>query len=128
MCSICRSTDQVVHECPYFLYSVNVEPVASQSASVPNSYAGAAKAPCTVPFNSTLPSTSKTPEDRGTKEKEKLVEKVKEKENVRSKPATESLSRSHERGRELHMNGRIEIVAITICMSVRTTRTAMDRL
>ncbi|KAK2570152.1 hypothetical protein P5673_004913 [Acropora cervicornis] len=84
MCSICRSTDHIVHECPYFLYSVNVEPVASQSASVPNSYAGAAKAPCTVPFNSTLPSTSKTLEDCGTKEKEKRVEKVKEKENVRS--------------------------------------------
>ena len=57
MCSICRSTDHVVHECPYFLYSVNVEPVASQSASVPNLYAGAATGPCTVPFNSTLPST-----------------------------------------------------------------------
>ena len=70
MCSICHSTGYLMRECLYFLCSVNVVPVVSERASVPNSYAGAAKAPRTVVFNSTLSSTSKTAEDRGTKEKE----------------------------------------------------------
>ena len=102
MCSICHSTGYLMRECLYFLCSVNVVPVVSERASVPNSYAGAAKAPRTVVFNSTLSSTSKTAEDRGTKEKEKRVEKAKEKENVRSKFVSQSSSRIHERGRELH--------------------------
>ena len=47
MCSICRSTSHPVRNCPYLLYSVNVERVSS-SKNVSNSYAGAAKAPRTV--------------------------------------------------------------------------------
>lgn len=51
MCSICHSTGHLMRECLYFLCSVNVVPVVSERASVPNSYAGAAKAPRTVVFN-----------------------------------------------------------------------------
>ena len=50
MCSICRSTSHPVRNCPYLLYSVNVERVSS-SKNVSNSYARAAKAPRTVNNN-----------------------------------------------------------------------------
>lgn len=53
MCSICRSTSHAVRNCPYLLYSVNVEPV-SLSKNVSNSYTGAAKAPRSVVFTPTL--------------------------------------------------------------------------
>ena len=57
MCSICRSTSHAVRNCPYLLYSVNVEPV-SLSKNVSNSYTGAAKAPRSVVFTPTLSSVS----------------------------------------------------------------------
>ena len=74
MCSICRSTSHPVRNCPYLLYSVNVERVSS-SKNVSNSYAGAAKAPRTVAFTTTLSSASKTPENHNPKEKENRREK-----------------------------------------------------
>ena len=88
MCSICRSTSHPVRNCPYLLYSVNVER-ASSSKNVSNSYAGAAKAPRTVAFTTTLSSASKTPENHNPKEKE----------NRREKEVNESL-RSHGRSQE----------------------------
>ena len=90
MCSICRSTSHPVRNCPYFLYSVNVERVSS-SKNVSNSYAGAAKAPRTVAFTTTLSSASKTPENHNPKEKE----------NRREKEVNESL-RSYGRSQESH--------------------------
>lgn len=107
MCSICRSVDHQVHECPYLLFSANVEPVFSQKPSAPSSYAGAAKAPRTVAFQSDLSTASKSREGHErrptekvrerepTKEKEKASEPAKEKER-----AKESSSRSRDHGRE----------------------------
>ena len=88
ICSICRSTSHPVRNCPYLLYSVNVERVSS-SKNVSNSYAGAAKAPRTVAFTTTLSSASKTPENHNPKEKE----------NRREKEVNESL-RSHGHSQE----------------------------
>ena len=86
MCSICRSIDHVVCDWPYLLFSANVECVSSSNTCTSNSFAGAAKAPRTVAFNSNSSLASKTP-DRSSKEKEK--------EN-RGKSTNESSSRNHE--------------------------------
>ena len=75
MCSICHSTDHLVRDCPYLIYSADVEPVP-QSVSVSNSYTGATRAPGTVAFNSTSSAVSKTL-NHGAKEKEKRREKEK---------------------------------------------------
>ena len=66
MCSICRSIDHVVCDCPYLLFSANVECESSSNTSTFNSLAGAAKAPRTVAFNSNSSLASKTP-DRSSK-------------------------------------------------------------
>ena len=71
MCSICHSTDHLVRDCPYLIYSADVEPVP-QSVSVSNSYTGATRAPGTVAFNSTSSAVSKTL-NHGAKEKEGKV-------------------------------------------------------
>ena len=99
MCSICRSVDHQVHECPYLLFCANVEPVFPQKPSVPSSYAGAAKAPRTVAFQSDLSTASKSREghERGPAEKVREREPTKEKEKARAK---ESSSRSRDHGRE----------------------------
>ena len=83
MCSICRLTDHVVCDCPYLLFSANVECESSSNTSTSNSFAGAAKAPRSVSFNSNSSLASKTPE--------------KEKENRKS--TNESSSRNHEHDR-----------------------------
>ena len=75
-----------MHDCPYLVYSADVEPVP-QSVNVSNSYAGATRAPRTVAFNSTSSAVSKTL-NHGAKEKENR----REKENSVSES-----SRSHER-------------------------------
>ena len=102
LCSICRSVDHMLHECPYFCFSANVSVTAQtvQNTSTPSSYAGAAKVPRTVAFNSVLPSVvSKPSEDQRekAKEKEKQVEKRRS-----SELSKESSRRSQERGRESH--------------------------
>ena len=104
LCSICRSIDHVVCECPYFCFSANVSVPAQsvQNASTSSSYAGAAKAPRTVVFQSVLPAVVTRPSgDQGekVKEKEKQAEKTKEKRGA-SEPSRESSRRSSERGRE----------------------------
>ena len=42
MCSICRTIDHVVCDCPYLLFSANVECESSSNTSMFNSFAGAA--------------------------------------------------------------------------------------
>ena len=91
MCSVCRSTDHVVCECPYLLYNANVECASLRNASTSDSYAEAAKASRTVAFNSNLSSASKIPV-RSSKEKE-----YRSREN---KVDESSSRRSHEQGRE----------------------------
>ena len=102
LCSICRSADHMLHECPYFCFSANVSVTAQtvQNTSTPSSYAGAAKVPRTVAFHSVLPSVvSKPSEDQRekAKEKEKQVEKRRS-----SKLPKESSRRSQEREWESH--------------------------
>ena len=84
MCSFCPSIDHVVCDCPYLLFSANVECESSSNTSTSNSFAGAVKAPRTVAFNSNSFLAPKTP-DRSSKEKENR------------KSTNESSSRNHER-------------------------------
>ena len=103
LCSICRSVDHLVYECPYFCFSANVSVTVQtvQNASTPSSYAGAAKAPRTVAFHSVLPSVpSKPSEDQGEKARGKeKQERTKEKRRT-SEVSKESSRRSYERGWE----------------------------
>ena len=102
LCSICRSADHMLHECPYFCFSANVSVTAQtvQNTSTPSSYAGAAKVPHTVAFHSVLPSVVSKPSENQrekAKEKEKQVEKRRSSELYK-----ESSRRSQKRGRESH--------------------------
>ncbi|KAK2547889.1 Zinc finger CCHC domain-containing protein 3 [Acropora cervicornis] len=63
LCSICWSADHLVHMCPYFCFSANVTVQTVQNASIPGSYAGAAKTPRTVALYSVLPSASSKPSE-----------------------------------------------------------------
>ena len=74
LCSICRSADHMLHECPYFCFSANVSVTAQtvQYTSTTSSYAEAAKAPRTVAFHSVLPSVaSKASEDQREKRRKR---------------------------------------------------------
>ena len=94
MYSICQSVDHPVHACPYLLFSANVESVSSQKTSTSSLYAGAAKAPRTVAFQSTLSSLSKSHEEQGER-------RSTEREKVREKGGTSELTRERERTSEL---------------------------
>lgn len=99
MCSICQSDDHPVHECHYMPYSATNESVCSQKMSTSSLYAGAAKAPSPVAFQSTLSSASKSREDQGKRSSTER-EKLRQKESTRERERTSQSTREKERAKE----------------------------
>ena len=99
VCSICHSDDQPVHECPYMPVSATNESDCSQKTSTSSLYAGAAKAPSPVAFQSTLSSASKSREDQGKRSSTER-EKLRQKESTRERERTSQSTREKERAKE----------------------------